>query len=140
MSHVSNLYQSMIESLIDFKVVLVLANQLNGQISQCFYDDKTTNLDQQNKTVKKPKFFKTNINATTQLPWTLIKHLETNFVCKEIDLKIKQTINTKVLPSVLVNEFQTTATTTKPSQVTEKVVIENRRSSLETDKQSVAHL
>ena len=93
----------MIESLIDFKVILVLARQLNNQISQCFYEDKKST-DLEHKQIKRPKLIKANINLTTQLPWTLIRHLESNFICKEIDLKIKQTINHKILPSILISD------------------------------------
>lgn len=114
MCYVSNVYQSMIESLIDFKVILVLANQLNNQINRCFYDEKASNFE--HKLIKKPKFFKTNINPKTQLPWTLIKHLESNFVCKEIDIKIKQTINNKILPSILINEEKQAVGLVNPSQ------------------------
>lgn len=91
----------MIESLTDFKVILVLASQLNNQLSKCFNDEKITNLE--NKNFEKPKFFKTNLDSSTQLPWTLINHLENNFICKAIDLEVKECCEkTKILPSILV--------------------------------------
>lgn len=122
----------MIESLIDFKVVLVLADQMNHQINQCFYDDKKVNDENDTKNpINKPKTFKTNFNPTTQLPWTLIKHLENNFVCREIDLKLKQTMNFRILPSILINK----QSSIKPITAADNIVTKIKNFQFQTDDQ-----
>ena len=123
MRNASSLYQSMIESLVDFKVVLVLAGQLNRQIGQCLYEDKTsTNLQVGDS--KEPKFFKANLYPASQLPWSLIGHLESNFVCPEIRVP-KPAANSRVLPSVLTNTAERSISMPQDTQDDAKNDIEN---------------
>lgn len=100
----SSLYQSIIESLIDFKVVLVLAGQLNRQVAWCFFDESKSITNRGD--LREPKFFKTSLRPAVQLPWTLIEHLENNFACREIRVLKQQTAYGRVLPSVLQHSEQ----------------------------------
>ena len=120
MRSVSSLYQSMIESLIDFKVVLVLARQLNRQIAQCFYEGKKAAAREPGEP-NEPKFVhKSNLQPASQLPWTLIEHLESNFVCRDVRT-VKQSANNRVLPSTLINQDDRTAQTVGAKSATGKI-------------------